>query len=401
VLTNNLAGAYAECTIDHPMGTSEFYPGSFLRYVYGTEPFVRYCRERRIPFEQVPNGLPQEDDFRRWAVACTGLPRETQVRVDLELTRVHDMAQGDALQYLIEAADGRLPSDRVAGDAPLALWFYLHRRAAFEEAFLRREFRNADSWRTARGPAGIHLTDPREKAAALARSLRAFFRVREGAGRFCVVDAYPRPASVVFAVQVAERLRTFEGFADTGELTLHRFRPARRVFFVYQPADGIILIRSHLRARQRLVELVQRFGWAVLHANIGDDCLVDTFDLNMLKREFSPLPDDPDMQTVRVKSLHLRYPARAGRRQVKLETLASDGPDAIRELIDAHAGDGARFEQLLVSHAELQVTFRVHGRSQSHIIRLWPNRSNLPQTSTGDRLRSCLRRWGLCHAPQP
>jgi hypothetical protein len=66
-----------------------------------------------------------------------------------------------------------------------------------------------------------------------------------------------------------------------------------------------------------------------------------------------------------------------------------------------HGGDDTVFEQLRVCHAELQVIFRVNGRAQSHVIRLWANRSNLSRTATGERLRACLRRWGLSHAPQP
>ena len=97
-----------------------------------------------------------------------------------------------------------------------------------------------------------------------------------------------------------------------------------------------------------------------------------------------------------VKALHLRYPARAGRRLLKLETLAGDTPDAIDRLLHAHA-DALTLTQLTVCYAELQVRLVVFGRRKHFLIRLWPNRCNLSQTPLGDRFRACLRRWGLCY----
>lgn len=383
------------------MCTLEFHRGRFLRFVYGTKPFVEYCQERRIPFAQEPDGLPTLVDLQRWAEALARLSPEEQLRVEMDLARVHALVQPDAIRLIVEAVDGRVPADQVGGGAPLALWFYLHRREVFDAVFFRQEIRDLDGWQTGRGPNGVSLSAMPARAAALTESLRRFFRVREGTGRFCVVDAYRLGDAVAFDAQVADRLRTVEAFSEAGALMLHRLRPALRVVFVYDPAEGTILLRSHLRARQRLLELYQLFGRSVLRVVLGEDCLADTFDLDVLKREFLPLPDAPDMERIRIKSLCLRYPERAGRRQVKLETLASDTPSAVRELLRVHGGDDAVFEQLRVCHAELQVILRVNGRAQSHVIRLWANRSNLSRTATGERLRACLRRWGLSHVPQP
>ena len=106
------------------------------------------------------------------------------------------------------------------------------------------------------------------------------------------------------------------------------------------------------------------------------------------------------MEMIRVKALHLRYPSRSGRRQLKLETHSSDEPSAIDHLLHSHVGDGA-LAFLRVTHAELQVRLRVEGGSRNHVIRLWPDRSNLGPTPLGNRFRSCLRRWGLCNPSRP
>jgi hypothetical protein len=107
------------------------------------------------------------------------------------------------------------------------------------------------------------------------------------------------------------------------------------------------------------------------------------------------LPDEPDMDPPRVRTLHLRYPARFGRRTLKLETRASDAPDAIDQLVRAHVADPST---LAVSYAELEVRIRSGGRPRAHLIRLWPDRCSLGQSPVGDRLRHCLSRWGLRYA---
>jgi hypothetical protein len=124
------------------------------------------------------------------------------------------------------------------------------------------------------------------------------------------------------------------------------------------------------------------------------------FDLEPLQGPFHPLPDAEDMDLIRVKALHLRYPERLGRRQVKLETVLSDKTSAIEELLHAHVRDVIR-GQLRVCHADLQVRLRVEGGTKNYVIRLWPNRSNLNHTPLGNRFRACLKRWGLCHDREP
>src|SRR5947209_4361015 len=103
------------------------------------------------------------------------------------------------------------------------------------------------------------------------------------------------------------------------------------------------------------------------------------------------------MEQIRLKALHLQYPAHAGRRQVKLETLASDEGSAVEQLLRSHLRGGV-LEQLRVCHAELQVRLRVAGQSKNYLIRLWPDRCNLGQSPLGDRFRACLQHWGLSHA---
>src|SRR5207247_73678 len=116
-------------------------------------------------------------------------------------------------------------------------------------------------------------------------------------------------------------------FTEEGEHTTRTARPALPLIFVYEPATGRILLRTRLRSRDRILELVRRFGRTVLGVELPADCLRPTYQLDVLKRRFDPPADASDMEMVRVKSLHLAYPERIGRRQVKLETVAGDSQD--------------------------------------------------------------------------
>ena len=77
------------------------------------------------------------------------------------------------------------------------------------------------------------------------------------------------------------------------------------------------------------------------------------------------------MGRVRVKTLHLRYHDRDGQRRITLDTLSSDAPDAIDQLLRTHVPD-AILHRLRVSYAEIQVPLLIAGRGKHYLIRLWP-----------------------------
>jgi hypothetical protein len=371
-----------------------FNPASFLRAVGGTEPFRAYCRLRAIPFEPVP-GDGRDTPLERWAAAVAKLSAGAQARVELDLAQVHDLSGPDATAHLLEASHGGdLPGDDIPSGPALALWFFVQRPDLFQDVFFRHEVAEVETWRTARAPANLPVPDFPTAAEALGREMREFFRQSNGAGRFCAVEAHRLPDAVCFAARVADRIQLVEGFTDDGQPSLQRVRPALAVLFAYRPADGIVRLKSPLRAADRVRDLFQRFGLSVLHEPVTD--FGEGFDLDKLKRPVLLLPDAEDMEEVRLKTLHLRYPARLGRRGIRLETLPGDTPGAIEGLLKAHVGE--RAGELAVCHAEIQVRLRLGDRRKYHLIRLWPDRCNLNQTPLGERLRRCLSRWGLRYA---
>lgn len=379
-----------------------FNPRQLLRRLYGTAPFMQYCTDRGVRFEQRPGLAMEDDDFRRFEAVLGLLPDTEQARVELELAQVSDLAHPDALAQLLAAVEGcTLPPDSVPADAALSLWFLLHEPDLFKAVFLRHEISEAGAWRTAYAPPGLALTDLASRKAALADSLKEFFRLREGTGRFCIVDAHPLQASHCFIAYIADRLQLMDVFTDEGIHTMHATRPALPVLFAYYPADGRMLLKSRQRAADRVLDLFRRFGKAVLDVEIDERCLRPVFRLEVFKRRFDPPLNDEDLEMVRVKTVHLVSAQQHGRRRIKLETLSGDDQFAVLALLKTHGGGEGILDQLDVLYVELQVRLRVEGRSKSCLIRLWTDRCNLNQTSLGERLYACLRRWGIPYASQP
>jgi hypothetical protein len=318
--------------------------------------------------------------------------------VERELAQVNEMASTEGVAHLLETSSV-LPPGNVPSGAPLALWFFLYNPRLFDEVFFHHEVREIRSWRVARTVPGLPPGDLQHNAAELEASLRKFFRLGSVSGRFCTVEVRRIQDAVCFAAHVADRARLVEWFTERGQLAAARVRPARVLHFAYHPCDGTILLNAPLGPVERLHELLHCFAQSILSTAV--EGFEDAFNLDRLKYHFHPPLDGTDMEMVRVRNLHLRYPAHRGPRQVKLETLSSDKQGAIEEMLRDHLCGAVTVDELRVSRAELQVRLNVGGRSKNYLVRLWPDRCNLSHTPIGIRLWRCLQRWDLCHTRQP
>lgn len=376
------------------MFTRDFHPSRFLRSVVGTAPFRAFCQRRGLPDGSA--GVAW------WAEALASTPGEWPAALELELAKVNELSTRDGVAHLLDAAaaTGRsVPPDTVPSGAATALWFFVHEPELFHEVLLHHEIREAHAWRVGKAAACLSLRSLTETADALAAGLKTVFRRHDGAGRYCAVDARRLKGDYCFTAFVADRLRLLDTFSEGGAVAVRRVRPAVGVLFTYSPGDGLVLLRTHLRSVERVQALFRCFGQAALRSPVAP--VGEVFNLDRLLRPFHPLPDAPDMESVRVKSLHLRYPARLGGRQVKLDTLTSDTATAIAEMLRDHVSERLTAADLRVVYAELQVRLRAPGSARNHIIRLWPDRSSLNHTALSDRFRACLRTWGLTHAHCP
>ena len=358
--------------------------GRFLGRVHGTDVFHTYCRARRIP-PPAPAAQPGG-----WAAALAALPAVRRGRVAAEVAALEELSDPEGVAHLMDAAAlYGPPPPHVPDGGPVALWFLLHRPSLFWEVYFHHEHRDGGAWHVARATPELRVADADARADRLAGAVRTLFRRHDGTGRFSTARAYGLPAGTCFAVRVDGRPRVVDGFSPDGAPAGRPLPLAEGVQFVYYPQDGTVLLRAPTGSPALIRALLDAFSRAVLDGPVAPAA----FALERLKAPFHPLPDALDMELVRVMALHLQYPARAGRRLVKVETRSSDGPGAIDDLLRAHAGDA--LAEARVTHAVLQVRLRVAGRAKTRLVRLWPDRCAVGPGPVGDRLLGCLHRWGL------
>jgi hypothetical protein len=308
----------------------------------------------------------------------------------VEVAAVHELGGREGALHLLEASRGAPPPAAVPDGAPLALWFLLHRPGTFWEVYLHHEPQEVDLRYIGRAAAGLALPALSRRAGTLAAALTAFFRGHDGSGRSCSAAAYRIPDGVYVAARVSRR-RPLEDHGP-GTRPVRRSPAAATVTFAYYPRDGTVLLRAPLRSPEAVRALLACFGRAFLRSPVTS--VARGFDLERLRRPFHPLPDAADMEFARVAAVQLRYPARAGRRGVRFETLTSDAASAVDDLLASHmTEDSAPWAR--VAHAVLQVRLRVRGRGKDYLVRLWPDRCDIGPGPVGDRLLACLRRWGL------
>jgi hypothetical protein len=365
----------------------------FLRSVDGSEVFRAFCRARQIPAGLPASARSREEAVERWVVAVSHLPEALREQVEREQAAVTELGSREGVAHLLHAAGGTgLPPDDVPDGGPLALWFLLFRPVVFWDVFFHHEHRAVDVWHAAKAPPGLQVPDVPRAARSLARALGVALRRRDRAERCCSTVAYRLPGGLCFAAWSAGRPVFVEEPTAGGEFLCRPVTAARCAYFAYYPQDGTVLLHAPPQPVSLVRDLLACFGRDVLGAPVQSE--VASFALDRLKHPFHPLPDADDMEMIRVKTLALRYPERAGRRKVTIRSLTSDRPSAMAELLHAHAGADA-LADLRVAYAELQVRLRIEGRGKNHLIRLWPDRCDVGRGPVGDRMLACLRRWGL------
>ena len=386
-----LAGVLTTSTdlrnIARPMCACTICADCFLRGIHGSDVLLDYCQARQLPF--LPIG-PQEawsEGIRRWRETIAALPNERRCRIEREMAAVEAMADRAGVQHLREAAGDERPVTDDSNPVQAVLEMVLHRPELFWEVYYHHEHRGDDVWRAARTTTRPRPPAVRVAALALASALAAFFPASGMAEEAWRVETNESPVAVSFVARRASRTRGDELTADQPECAA----PAS-LQFLYYPDHGTVLLQPAPGSTQHSTGLLDCFSRSVLGAPLQP---APSFTLDQLKYPFHPPPAAPAITSVRVKSLHLRYPARGGRRLLSFDTLTSDSPTAIDDLLQTHVG-AESLAHLTVAHAVLQVRVLTdEGRPRTHLIRLWPDRCDLGKGPLGDRMLTCLRRWGL------
>jgi hypothetical protein len=176
--------------------------------------------------------------------------------------------------------------------------------------------------------------------------------------------------------------------------------PVSRLVFVYFTKTGIVLLMTRAQAMTHTQELFRCFCRAVLREELPDSWPRSVCQLDLFKEKFDPPSDGPDMEMVRIRSLHLLFPPSMGRRKLKLESQLGDGKFAIMDTL-REAIDPGLLSRLQVVHVELQLRMKVAGGSKDYLVKLWRHRVCVNYTPFIKRLYACLTSWGVFHVAQP
>jgi hypothetical protein len=262
-------------------------------------------------------------------------------------------------------------------------------------------FNHADSlpyWRKRKGlphvPASVHEAG----RTALAGQIRDYFRLVEGRGNNCVVEAYRRGNfDYFFAYPEDYSQRNVEWVKGQFERRPHN--PAFEVIFVYSKNEGTLDL--NFRGSLKAVEPLQgMFATAILSLpelppDPGDSRI---YDLNPLRGRAFQFIYEPKsgIQSVAVKKLRLSSKVVRGDR-ITVEADASSNAEAIYDLLDK-VGRSVPLRLYNVTQAELAalVAVETDKPSKSETFRItYPNSCSLKYDDVDLKLRQMLADSGI------
>jgi hypothetical protein len=348
---------------DASMGTCHIALERIQTGAAGSPLLGRYCQARRLNSPAAFEQLPPAD-------------RE---RIERELEALVDLSGPLGNAHLLDTFAGHGDAPDVPRGVPLALWFLLHQPDLFWQVHRNHLHRDLDVWRAARVEVRDQSYIPADCADRLAAEL----------GRLHQEDGWHVARHELATGLALLATRPAATVLPTGDLS-DRPLASDRLEFAYHPQAGTLLMQPGLGPEEAVQTLLNAFADAV---EAGPLLPGPAFDVDRLRWPFRPQPDELGLE-VRLKTLHLRYPEREGKRMVTLDTLESDMPQAVEEMVGRHVPADI-LPELAVHQAALLARLQTDGGERLHQFRLYPNYCDLGRGRLGERLLACVRRWGL------
>lgn len=373
------------------MVTRRFDMVRFLMRVYQSTPFREYCKSQHLTFPQ-PKSASPSSLWQSWQKATRGLSPEQQQQIEHEFALISEVANAQAVDRLNEALRNPPPITIPAG-APLALWCFLHEKETFRFLLLRQGSSPTKRWHHAQTQSRLSFAGESQLLKRFQACLKKVYSHFHSGSFFTAVELLHMGGSIGLLGQVSDRLRYLDSFDKRGKPIIQALIPVNWTLVVYSPKTGELQIQTPFRSQQRIDELLTGLEM-VFQAPVQRDQQV--FQLDRL-REPIPHWTSKEVTALRVRHLHLRFRALGVGRIVKLETGAEDHPNAIWDLLKTVIDDNKRYSFRII-FAEFQVKVLTHLGCRTLAIKLWPNRSNLPEPPLGDTIHNVLFQIGLCHA---
>jgi len=344
--------------------------------------------------------------------AWQALPEEKQEEVERDFRDIFDLASVDGTRTLIDESKFHNPDADLAAELDArdgfvnkAFWAFLKHREVFDLVSIldRADHLNGRYWRKRKDMPQKQPDLSAEAIRELAAAISAYYRERQGRGKWCRVEHYVRGDRYhYFFAYPKDYTDTFIGYDDHGRFERRRQNPAFEVVFVYDPIDGTLDLYAQ-GDRYLKQDLQKLFGRAILHEEIGEESKeLVVYELNGLKNRNFAFPTEPADRIIEVRVRGLRLSIVGNeRRRITFEVPPKGTVTDIHDLMQQ-----ALHEQRLpmsmvnVTSAVIQIRFDNTGRGRRPIKTLsfrisYPDSCNLKDKPEHLVARKYLKRWGL------
>lgn len=362
-----------------------------------------YCADRDLPFKtkKVKSEDPdaRQGEFLSFLNGLTDPMRRQSVEADFD--EVHDMSTNKGCQLLVQVARMEkleLPKKMEEDWTPpdIAMWFYLNAPEQFQMAVPEYALTQSAGWtpfRVTKTVDGKAVHDARDH---LITRISRYFETKEGRGQHCKMDFIERNDFICAVANPANYTQREYYFGKTGNLDQSfTFKPPFRVYFLYRPAERVLLVKSNGRSKQRS-ELADIFAREVLKQGLSRFDIIN-YDLNhLINRDFT-YPIIGGLVSASVTSLTVKYPVGVG---LVLGFSTTYKEHGVSRLARDMAARNVRASDVDVVKAKIVMKFEgvpnlAKREKQQVTVDLTTENCTLGCKPIDDMARAVLKEWGI------
>lgn len=344
----------------------------------------------------VPDFDQEEDRVRYIHDEISKLPAEKFDQIQIDLTKVRQLATQKGMLNLIEVA-GRM--SEVINDLPSeeynkhdrAIFYRIEYPQTFETAYYINEvLPRKKSLR--HGLKVMEVKDIIGSGSELEAGMSEYLVKHEQRGEACKVDTYDFGDSVCFIAYSADYPQDLLFFVNN-ELKIEVNRPGFQVTFVYHPEGGRLEIDCQGKW-QRKHALMEIFNKAVLKSDEPVPEYQEQYDLDKLVIPDFEMTVDPDEAIEQPQLKAIRLANRVDRKErYTIDIEHGEGATSIRTAMQRH---GLNLSHYLVDQARISFKFRGIQRTGWVTVNLsLPDSNDLGGEAKHSRVRTYLQQWGI------
>lgn len=388
--------------------SNDYAPKHFLRQAQNA--LLREYFDGRGELAEIDWGNLKEADVDAIYAALQALPEDKQEEVERDFREIFDLASEDGAQTLI--GEGRYHGldltkelDTLDGLINKAFWVRLKHENVFKVALIldRADHLKQRYWRMRKDFPKKPPDESRQAIKELGEALAAYYREKQGRGKWCRVENYLRGNhDHYFFAYLKDYTDTFIGFNDRGGFVRRLQNPAFEVIYIYDPAAGTLNLYAY-GDKDLKQDLQKIFARIILQEEISEENRESIpYELNGLKKRDFAFPTNPADGIAEVRVKELRFSVVGNERRRVTFEVPPNGPQAdIYDLVEQSLHEQRLpMSMLNVTSAVIQMRFEnLTGkgrRTKTLSFRVsFPDSCNLKDKPEHLVARKYLKEWKL------